>query len=198
MAEIKKIIEFKYLPEAVKNWLSSTLITSIILGINRKYGFLETAEKVIVIPGLVLEICTREVDPKETIQKLKDRLGINDFDAKSIAEEIKTKVLKPIGSSLLRDAAVDIEEITSQLPPPVPPTPVPPSPPSLPSPSISSAPSRPTPPPSPAPRPAPVPPVIPSQSSSPSAPSLPPTVKIPINVSQSKPPLPPILPKQNQ
>lgn len=173
MAEVKKIIEFKELPEPVKNWLSSTLVTNIILGINRKYGFLENVEKVIVIPGLVFDICTKEIEPREVIQKLKNGLGITDSEAQSLAEEIKIKVLKPIGSSLFGNVGIDIEAITSMPTQPLPSTPL-------------MAPP-------PAPRPAPIAPPVPQKPMpAPTLPPLPPVVKIPINVSPSKPPLPPI------
>lgn len=165
------VIEFKNLPEVIKNWLSSDLVTNIIWEINRKFGFLDDLEKGRVVPTLVLQICTREVEPQDLIKNLTSGLNITDSTAKSLAEEIEMRVLKPIASPLLKEINVDIKK-SAQIPPTPPPVPPVPTPQKRDTPTeISLAQGR---------------------EARPFETRLPPEVKIPINVTSPKPPLPPI------
>lgn len=171
MPEIqKKRVEFKELPDPIKTWLASTQITLLVSDLNKRLGFKEEG-KMRVIPTLILRLAISDITPNRFISELSKLLGVSPELAKSIAQEIEEKMLRPIEIILRNQLGIDIKLIHV-------------------SPSAAPMPPRPTPivPPMP-PRPTPQ-----AQSTSPTMP----IIKVPINITESKPALPPIPPREEK
>lgn len=103
--------DFQALPEAIKNWFASDHTTTAIAEINKKLGIKEARRS--IIPGLVLRLIVRDLEPRDFINELSGELKINYPTAKAITVEIETKVLRPIEAGLLQDAGVDVKLIYS-------------------------------------------------------------------------------------
>ncbi|MBI3046215.1 MAG: hypothetical protein HYY86_01550 [Candidatus Harrisonbacteria bacterium] len=97
------------LPEHVWDWLTSDVATLSITEINNRLGF--KSEKRQIIPSLILKLVTQNLDPMDFINELSHELNISFQAAKAIAEEIESRVLKPIETELRRDVGVDVKLI---------------------------------------------------------------------------------------
>src|SRR3989338_2829946 len=97
------------LPEHVWDWLTSDAVTLSITEINNRLGF--KSERRQIIPSLILKLVTQNLDPMDFINELSHELNIGFQAAKAIAEEIESRVLKPIESELRRDVGVDVKLI---------------------------------------------------------------------------------------
>lgn len=116
MAEINQntttlLDDFQALPEAIKNWLASDHTTTAIAEINKKLGIKEARRS--IIPGLVLRLIVRDLEPQDFINELSEELKINYPTAKALTEEIESKILKPIETGLSQDVGVDVKLIYS-------------------------------------------------------------------------------------
>jgi hypothetical protein len=103
------IAAFDSLPDHVKDWLSSTQATHLVMEINGRLGLKD--EKETIIPGLIFRLVTQNIEPLDFINELSHELGVSFQTAKSIAQDIEEKVLKPIENELRRDVGVDVKLI---------------------------------------------------------------------------------------
>jgi|GEM_PF-3634049 len=155
--------DFSSLSEKLRDWLSSIQLMFLIIELNKKLGF--AIEKQIIVPRLIWQLVIGEVDPKNFVSELSKQLDISLSAAKSLAQEIEEKMLRPIEIALRTEMGVDTKVIYLA---PAAPSPKPPV-----SPVYEPPRTAPTPPsiqlrPSVAPseggpRQAPVPPAIPAQ-----------------------------------
>ncbi len=100
---------FMELPEKIRDWLASERATYAIIEINQRLGlfgiFIE------IIPRLVLRLVVKDLNPDTFITALSKELDIDLASAKTIAQEIEEKILRPVAPALLREAGVDIKLI---------------------------------------------------------------------------------------
>ncbi len=101
--------KFQSLPEKIKEWLSSTEAFYTTEEIIQKFNI--EFEKETVIPELVFRLCVKDLDPLDFIYELSQKLGAEFNQAKTIAEEIEEKILKPIKFDLRKDTDIDIKQI---------------------------------------------------------------------------------------
>ena len=85
---------FEDLPQGIRDWDSSLSATYLILEINKRLGVQE--EKEDVISRLIYKLLVKEIKPENFINELSKELEINFQTAKSISEDIISKVLNPI------------------------------------------------------------------------------------------------------
>lgn len=113
MSEKQNLIElqnaFLALPPRIKEWLSSEQVIYLIQEINNRLGF--NNEKIVIIPNLILRLAVKDLEALDFINELSHELGVSFQTAKSIAEDIEHKILKPIESDLRRDAGIDVKLI---------------------------------------------------------------------------------------
>lgn len=102
--------KFKTLPDPVKDWLASTQITYLVSDLNRRLGFSE-AEKMTVIPTLILRLAISAVDPENFISELGKLLDLSPSASKALAQEIEEKMLRPIEVALRNEVGIDIKLI---------------------------------------------------------------------------------------
>jgi len=100
---------FLNLPSRIKEWLSSDQITFLLREITDRLGIGEN--KVAGISKLILRLAAQDLEPIDFINELAHELDIGFQTAKTIAEDIEKKVLKPIESELRRDVGVDLKLI---------------------------------------------------------------------------------------
>ena len=100
---------YQSLPEHIRDWISSDTVTFSISETNSRLGLKEWRRR--IIPELVLRLIVQDLDPVDFINEISRGLQISFQTAKSIAEEIENKVLKPIETELRRDVGVDVKLI---------------------------------------------------------------------------------------
>ena len=100
---------YQSLPEQVRDWLSSDSVTFAIAETNTRLGLKEWRRR--IIPTLVLRLIVQDIEPTDFINDLSRELNVSFQTAKAIAEDIETKVLKPIENELRREVGVDIKLI---------------------------------------------------------------------------------------
>lgn len=100
---------FASLPPKVKEWLSSEEATYIVGEITYRLGL--TQEKVPIIPGLIFRLVTNDVEPLNFMNELAIELGVNFQTAKTIAEDIEKKILRPIERELREATGLDAKTI---------------------------------------------------------------------------------------
>ncbi|MDO8430017.1 MAG: hypothetical protein Q7S73_01455 [bacterium] len=100
---------FESLPPNVKERLSSLQTTYLVTEINQRLGIKN--ERGIIIPKLIFRLVTQDIEPTEFINALSHELMVSFTTAKSIAEDIENKILKPIENELRRDVGVDVKLI---------------------------------------------------------------------------------------
>jgi hypothetical protein len=100
---------FTSLPPKVKEWVASEEVTLIIGEITYRLGLPE--EKVPIIPGLVFRLITNDVEPLHFISELAAELGVNFQTAKTIAEDVEKKILRPIERELRATTGLDVKTI---------------------------------------------------------------------------------------
>lgn len=100
---------FKALPESIKDWLGSDLITNYISDINKKLGI--KGERRSIIPRLIVRLVAKDLLPQNFIDELAKALNAPPAAAKAIAQEISDKALQPIEIGLRRDTGVDVKTI---------------------------------------------------------------------------------------
>lgn len=100
---------FNSLPEQIKDWAASLQTTYLIMELNKKLGFKN--EKITIIPGLIFRLVTQNIDPSNFINELSHELNISFQTAKSIAQEIEERILRPVENELRRDVGVDVKLI---------------------------------------------------------------------------------------
>src|SRR3989344_2845497 len=100
---------FKVLPESIKDWLGSDLITNYISDINKKLGI--KGKKRSIIPRLIVRLVTKDLLPADFIGELAKTLNAPPAAAKAIAQEIFDKTLQPIEIGLRRDTGIDVKTI---------------------------------------------------------------------------------------
>lgn len=106
----KNIAEmFSALPESVKEWLASEELVFIITEIETKLGLSD--EKILVIPNLILRLIVQDIEPQEFITELSKELGVEFPVAKTIAEDIERKALRPIETELRNKTGLEIKLI---------------------------------------------------------------------------------------
>lgn len=119
MAEINPtttlLEDFQALPEAIKNWLASIRLTSLISDINQKLGLQEEKRK--ILPQLILRLAVADLNPEDFIGEMMQELKINFQTAKALAQEIITKSLNPIEAPLREEMGIDIKLILTAQPP---------------------------------------------------------------------------------
>lgn len=106
----KNIAEmFSALPESIKEWLASEELVFIITEIETKLGLSD--EKILVIPNLILRLIVQDIEPQEFISELSKELGVEFLVAKTIAEDIERKALRPIETELRNKTGLEIKLI---------------------------------------------------------------------------------------
>lgn len=106
MNEERKIT-FDSLPEKIKEWLSSTQATYLIMEINRKLGFRDA--KISVIPKMIVRLVTKKIEPINFINELSHELNIGFESARSITQDIEINIFRPIELDLRGDLDIDIK-----------------------------------------------------------------------------------------
>ncbi len=116
--ELKKpLTNFKELPDPVRGWLASTQITYLISDLNRRLGFSEE-EKMRVVPTLILRLAISNLDPENFVSELSKLLDISPSAAKTLAQEVEEKMLRPVEIVLRNELGIDIKLIhfTKEMP----------------------------------------------------------------------------------
>lgn len=99
--------KFSEAPQDIREYLGSSGAAVYIDEINKKADIARTN----LISDLLYEIIVKETPPNYTVERLKEKIGTSDDEkAKSIAREIKEKILQPIYYALL-NWGVDINDI---------------------------------------------------------------------------------------
>ena len=161
-----KKVEFRNLSERLRDWLASIQLTFLIIELNQKLGF--PLEKQIVIPRLIWKMVAGELAPEKFVSELGRQLEVSPSVARSLAQEIEERLLRPIETLLRIELGIDVKLIYLGTPEttvvaPVSPTPTSQTPTMIASPEVAHPNEvrvAPTPPPIPS-RPAPIPPPAP-------------------------------------
>ena len=95
---------FADLPGPVKTWLVSEQATGIIIALNKRLEL--DGDEIQIIPRLITWAVIGRLAPTQFIAQLQKELVIDFSDAKSIAQEILLRILKPVAVSL-RNEGVD-------------------------------------------------------------------------------------------
>lgn len=130
----------KNIPQEIRSWLASANTGDAIRRINAELDMQEN--DIVFIPFLIYKLASKEIEPAKFTEELSNWINIPIGSARTIALEIKEKILTPI-SEPLKEFGVDINlinvkedevlrPIIAPLPPPPPPKieykPVPPPP----------------------------------------------------------------------
>ncbi len=98
-------------PGEIRSWVGSEKITLFIRGLNERLGLKD--ERARVIPRLLLRLEVKDIHPAEFADTLSRELQIGSGAAKSIAEELKENVLRPIEPALAEwGADIDLIDTT--------------------------------------------------------------------------------------
>ncbi|MDE2001625.1 MAG: hypothetical protein KGI60_03635 [Patescibacteria group bacterium] len=100
---------FAELPDKVRQWLSSEELVFIITDIENKLGISD--EKTIVMPNLILRLVVQDIEPQDFIGELSNELGVDFSVAKTIAEEIERRALRPIQDELREKTGLETKLI---------------------------------------------------------------------------------------
>lgn len=97
------------MPDAIRDWLGSSELTFLIMGLSRRLGF--DGIKVSVVPNLILQVVLKELSPEKLAESLGKKLGLDSAGSAAVAKEVEEKMLRPIENQLRRDLGVDIKMI---------------------------------------------------------------------------------------
>jgi hypothetical protein len=100
--------KFIYLPEKVRDWLSSDNLSFAIGEFNERLKL--SLEKEGIIASLILRLTVRDIIPEDLANELKEGLEIDFNSAKNLALEIEEKLLRS-KSGVLKELDVNIDLI---------------------------------------------------------------------------------------
>ncbi len=100
---------FLALPRRIKDWLASDQITFLLREITDRLGLSEN--KVAKISKLILRLIVQDLELLEFINELAHELDTSFQTAKTIAQDIEMKVLKPIENDLRKEIGIDLKLI---------------------------------------------------------------------------------------
>lgn len=110
-------MKFEELDKKIQDWLSSELITGIIIQLNDQLG--TVGPEVRVIPQTTRLLVTGGLKPELFAQQLKKGLYfVEDKDITTTATSIKERILKPIATPLKSLYGIDISKVVVTPPPP--------------------------------------------------------------------------------
>ncbi len=109
-------MKFEELDKKIQDWLSSELVTGIIVAINEQLN--TVGPEVKVIPQTVRSLVTSALKPELFAQQLKKGLFfLEDQDIANAAGAVKERILKPIAAPLKSLYGVDINKLSLTPPP---------------------------------------------------------------------------------
>lgn len=106
--------KFMSLPEPLRDWLASERVTLAIIEINKRLGLFGILIE--IIPTAILRLVVKDLEPKNFIAALIQELDIDTPAAAAIAQEIETKILRPVELPLRNQLGVDIKMIYAAAP----------------------------------------------------------------------------------
>ncbi len=108
-------MKFVDLDKGIQDWLSSSLVMTIVVELNDKIDAL--GPEVRVIPGVIRAVVLKNIEPENFILEL--RKGLPDVANEmlvSITNSVKNRILKPVGSSLNGLYGINIAKIPDSIP----------------------------------------------------------------------------------
>ena len=102
-------ITLKNIPPEIRSWLASAATADEIRRINVELNLQEN--DIVFIPFLIFKLASKDIEPANFAQELSDWISIPIGSARTIAAEIKEKILTPIASPL-KEFGVDISLIS--------------------------------------------------------------------------------------
>ncbi|GEM_PF-3473804 len=109
MANQNEKMKFSDLPEKVQNWLSSPESALLVAELNRRLG--QKGVRQAIIPRTIYKLVTKELSPASFINEISEGLKINFQTAKTVSEDIVTKILSPVEGELRKYVDIDIRAI---------------------------------------------------------------------------------------
>ncbi len=98
-------IDFDNLPKTIKDWLSSSRLTLLIIDLNKRLNI--TGPKQFIISILVEKLITGAIEPQDFVSALADELDLSQSAAKALTKEIERIALHPIEQNLKDELGVD-------------------------------------------------------------------------------------------
>jgi len=114
MVNAIKQLDLESMPQAIRDWLASSIATYTVIEINNRLGLKDSKRQ--IIPSLIFWLATGETTPENFIAELSQELKINFPSAKNITAEIVEKLLRPIERALRTEIGVDISKILTTQP----------------------------------------------------------------------------------
>jgi hypothetical protein len=108
-------MKFVDLDKGIQDWLGSSLVMTIVVELNEKIDALGPEVK--VIPGAIRSLVLKNIEPEQFLLELKKGLpDVANAALVEIANSVKNRILKPVGSSLSGLYGINIAKIPDSMP----------------------------------------------------------------------------------